>query len=547
MKRFAIVTLMLLAVNALAVDRTWVGSGGWNTAANWSPAVVPGSSDIAIFDGTSVADCAIDANASVAGILITNGYSGIITQNVGRTITIGTSHYKQYDGTFAGGNAGIALTGFTMAGGTFNAGSQTITMKPGTWTYSGGTFDAQTSTVYFYLFWGSATIVGSQSFYNLKLGKGDNSGDRTLTLSGGPTLTVDGTLTFDSTSTQRSMYITDGTIAAKGDIVLDDQIYVGSTLLLINGSGIQTFTGSAASTVSRILAIEINKTTGTLNLVGTIRTENNWTYTASGGTLNAGTSTIYFHTNYGPDNTITGSHTLYNVNIGHENNAQNRILTIASGTELTTSGTLTFDSTVDRDLTINTGKLCAQGNVTVNTRGCVGTAALQFTGTGNQIFTSSSGFELSGTVTINKPSGTVTLATNAAFNVAQQDLVWTAGGLNLSTHTLTVNDNVTIGSGAGTLTVAVTNATTFGRLVVGDDLDAGIDNAGLVVDFSGADDSVIGQEYVIVTNDVDLSSQSFASESFVGKYLADVTYGNAFVKLTNVRSAAHPGTIIILR
>ena len=546
-----IISTLLFAADSLAANRYWTNGGGnnsWNDTANWTDADVPDSDDVAIFDGnTNSAACAIDANASVAGILITNGYSGIITQNVGRTITIGTSHYKQYDGTFAGGDAGMTLNGdFYLSAGAFNAGSQTILKTGGTWSYSGGTFDAQTSTMNFRANYSTAhTITGSHTLHNVIFANTEGTAG-TINIAPGTVLTASETLTFGVPG--RHLNFSGGTIAAQGDIVLNSGNYIGSsTLLLINGSGTQTFTGYANTTTSQILPIEINKTTGTLYLAGTIRTQNNWTYTASGGTLDAGTSTIYFHSTYGASYAITGSHTLHNVNFGITGGAHNGTITIASGTTLTTSGTLTLAGTTDKTLTLNTGTLSAQGNVTVGTAGTLfnGTAALQFTGTGDQIFTSSAQYALSGTVTINKGSGTVTLAANAAFNA---DLVWTAGGLNLSTHTLTVNDNVTIGSGAGTrtLTVAVTSSTTFGKLVVGDDL-TGIANAGLVVDFTGADETVIGPEYEIVTNDLDLSLQSFVPESSVGMYTAEVTYGNAFVKLTNVRSAAHPGTVIMFR
>src|SRR5438094_1663034 len=44
LRSFAIVLLFLVAATAQATSYTWnVGSGNWNTAANWNPSGVPGS------------------------------------------------------------------------------------------------------------------------------------------------------------------------------------------------------------------------------------------------------------------------------------------------------------------------------------------------------------------------------------------------------------------------------------------------------------------------------------------------------------------------
>ena len=69
----------------------------------------------------------------------------------------------------------------------------------------------------------------------------------------------------------------------------------------------------------------INKPSGTLTLAGTIRTTNNWTYTA--GTLDPGTSTVVF----AGTATITGSHSLANVVF----NGAGTTYTVAAGTTLT--------------------------------------------------------------------------------------------------------------------------------------------------------------------------------------------------------------------
>ena len=61
-----------------ALNRTWDGGGAtqnWSDAANWSGDVIPGSGDIAVFDGTSTKNAIIDPAfaGSIAGIQINAG------------------------------------------------------------------------------------------------------------------------------------------------------------------------------------------------------------------------------------------------------------------------------------------------------------------------------------------------------------------------------------------------------------------------------------------------------------------------------------------
>ncbi len=77
----------LLAAVALSPARadivSWVGSGNWSVAANWSGGSAPGAADDVIFDGaSSTNNAAIDAafGGEVASITISNNYTGAITQ-----------------------------------------------------------------------------------------------------------------------------------------------------------------------------------------------------------------------------------------------------------------------------------------------------------------------------------------------------------------------------------------------------------------------------------------------------------------------------------
>ena len=266
----------------------WDGGGttnNWSEAANWCNDVVPGSADVAIFNATSVKDATIDVAINVAGIDIQAGYTGTITQPAGITVTVGASGYVQAAGTFSGGDSTIDINGpFTLSGGSFTATSGTIIAK-GDWTYVAGTLTAGSGTVNFG--GNGGTISGSHTLNNVTFDTGSGA-NRTWTIAAGTTLTVDGTLTLDN-STSNSIFLDTGTIAAQGDIAVDSENYAGTATILINGSGDQTFTGSSTFAPNGLPNVEINKPSGTLTLVGTIPVAKNWTYTA--GTIAPGTST----------------------------------------------------------------------------------------------------------------------------------------------------------------------------------------------------------------------------------------------------------------
>jgi len=425
---------------------TWTngsGDGLWSTAGNWQGGVVPATGDIAVFNSSATDNCAIDANISVKGINIVNGYTGTITQNATKTITVGTEGFVQASGTFTGADGGITLNGaYTLSGGTFNAGSQTITAN-NNWTYSSGTFDAQTSTVSLGGTWaGTIAVSGSQTFNNMNIGTGTCG--MTYNIASSTVLTVGGTLNFDASCGDGAIDINTGTIAAQGNITIaDSYTYRGSATILINGTGDQTFTGNGTSGSGAMPKININKNSGTLSLSGTIRTLNDWIYTS--GTVNAGTSTVIFASVWENNIAISGSQTLYNASFEGCGSNYN----IASDATLTVDGALTFTGTCpDGSVNINTGIIAAKGNITISSGYTFGGSAIfNLTGTANQTITSSGGdgtFRLS--PTINKASGTVILASNLNLNYSGQDLTITSGTLDLNGKTLTVNDTLTIGA-----------------------------------------------------------------------------------------------------
>lgn len=104
-----------------AATKTWTGAGAtndWSLGANWSGGTVPVAVDSVVFDATSVKNVTIDVNVSVATFTVNVGYTGILSQAAGRTITVGAAGWTQSDGSFVGGNAAITVNGpFNLSGG----------------------------------------------------------------------------------------------------------------------------------------------------------------------------------------------------------------------------------------------------------------------------------------------------------------------------------------------------------------------------------------------------------------------------------------------
>ncbi len=98
-KRFILPSACIIALtgifgNAFCITIKWDGPGGgqWNTAANWSPPQVPGSSDSVVFDNTMGQSCMLDGAATVGSINITPSYGFQITFN-GQKLTVSKHAY----------------------------------------------------------------------------------------------------------------------------------------------------------------------------------------------------------------------------------------------------------------------------------------------------------------------------------------------------------------------------------------------------------------------------------------------------------------------
>ena len=354
-------------------SKTWDGGGtegvcgigaanNWSCATNWSDNIMPASGDTVTFDATSVKDSTIDAGfgGTVTILNINSGYTGIITQ--ARSLTISTT-FTQADGTFNGSADTIDLNGtFALSAGTFRSTSGTMYVAS-TFTISGTpTFTHNSGTVTFDSSSNITLTPLTKIFNNVTFNKSNNY---YVTIADSQTLTIVGTTTLTDGGIRQVTIPASGSIEAEGNIVQASTFdEVGATpTVTITGTADQTFTGNATQTVGTLPNININKSSGTLTLAGTIRITGNWTYTA--GTIDASTNNstvvVGYSSNHG-DVTITGSHTLYNVIF--DTNAGSINLLVSSGTTLTVAGTLTFDnSTTGSTPNITTGTIAAPGDI----------------------------------------------------------------------------------------------------------------------------------------------------------------------------------------
>ena len=182
-------TLNSVSVNYTISGSTyyWVGGAGAsiNVDGNWSTSPgacdagngngnVPGPADTAVFNSNCTNNATIDTNWQVAGLSITSGYTGTITQSGNNIVNIGLSGFSQAGGTFSAGSTGITVSGNWSNFGTFIANQSTVTLR--------GT---------------GQTISGNTTFYNLT--KSVTSAD-TLTFGQGTTQTINNTLALNGTS-----------------------------------------------------------------------------------------------------------------------------------------------------------------------------------------------------------------------------------------------------------------------------------------------------------------------------------------------------------
>jgi len=442
---FALGVGLGFAQTAQAATRTWTGLGlttNWSDSANWLGNVVPGSADVAMFDLISSKNAAIGSPISVAGISMSANYTGTITQSPGIAVTIGASGFTQAGGTFAGGTAPITVNGpFALLAGSFISTSGKLSVS-GDFTATGGSFDPWIGTTSFGGGAAALTVTTGDVFNNLTFAGG------TKTLAAGTSLTAGGALSLTAGSLNGS-----GSLAAQDSISQAPTFAGGSASLLLNGSGPQTLSGAATLSAGNLPPLVINKPSGTLSLAGTLRTANNWTYTA--GTLDPGSSTLIF-----AGGTISApGMSFYDVTTNGGTTTLGDAMTVAH--DLTVSaGTLTTSASnhslmVGGSLTImgtfrgNGSAVAVQADFTTNGTFVPGTSTVTLDGSAGQMAGGTAAATPVFNLVVDDPLG-VALAANMTITGR---LTLTTGQLNVGAHLLTIRNAI-----AGTPTNLVADA-----------------------------------------------------------------------------------------
>lgn len=346
---------------------TWTGavSANWSTVGNWCGSIstdkrscvggasAPGSSHTVIIDGTcSSVNCTptnSTAAVNVAGFIINaNGF----TQG-NFTVTVGTgTGFSMSAGVFTGSSSNITINGsFILSGGTFNSTTGSLILSRSISISSVSTFNHNNGTVDLNRQYSTTNTItfSSPVSFNHFIMRGHSS---TTTLSG--TAIVNGTMTTNSATGLPTF--NGGVVELYGDVVLNNSNIAGTTVLRWKGSANQTLTGVGIDAGSESAYIEVDKSGGVLTFVGSIPMRY-YNYTA--GTINAGTSKVYWQITYSSNTSYNfSSIPFYDLNI-RPHGASATLLS-----DIYVSRNLSF-STANGDATINGYKIYVGGDLTL--------------------------------------------------------------------------------------------------------------------------------------------------------------------------------------
>ena len=423
-------------LDASAANRYWVGaSTTFNTTGNWSTssggasgASVPGSSDIAIFDGGSAQAVSLDAT-TLSGLDIQAAYGGTVTAPAGTL---------------------ILMVSFSDAAGAFVHNNGTVQIRTG----SGAYFDFNSNAI----------------LYNLVSLNGANYGNRMNTF----TVKVTGTLTHGDGSSSGGIWQT-GTLRVEGDFTVAKladtyQINNGTGLIQFTGSNNQSFT-TTDTTDTFGAPVEVNKTSGTLTLNSAFDfTGASMTFTVTAGTVDMSTSSMtdVYNLYINGGTFIHGSGTL-------TTKGTTNALQVNGGTFTGGSGDVNFAS--GGELEIDSGTFTAPtGNLALSSTLHVASAGATFNHNNGTITSTTSthlNIEVEGGVgtitvynlTLNKAGGYSLSVNGSSTLVVQGTLTRTAGRLSESssaTYPLQIEGNLDFDAVEtnGTSTLLVTGSGT---------------------------------------------------------------------------------------
>jgi hypothetical protein len=429
----------------------------------------------------------------------------------------------------ATGTTDLQVAALTLTRGSFIAPLGTLTILAETFTnspiftYTGGSFDHSGGTIRFrsravgYINWGTLTIsLAAPLDINHLIYEGatsTTSGDngRTWNISGSSArFNVLGNLTIQQVSgVPHSVSADGGQIFVSGNVAINTGAIGGTTVITATGTRDQT----TSSTGGISPPLVVDKTGGSLapaagasnfqtaslfmmrgNFIAPTATltilpqrfDGVPIFNYSGGNFTHSNGTLLFRSiekSYGGADhvmTISLSQPLVVNNLIYEGarvlvageTGRNWTLTGAAARFIVENNfTIRRVSGVDRVVIATGGTIEAKGNISIEAFAGGGTTAITFSGGNSQTISHLGGTAPQGTWTVDKSSGTVTLATDVTLTGASQTLSLLRGTLDLSNKTLTLNGATApklefpIGS-TGVLATTLTNATTFGRIVM---------------------------------------------------------------------------------
>jgi hypothetical protein len=392
-----------LEERAVPATITWANSSGgdWDTAANWSPAQVPGAGD--------------DAVINTAGITITHGVNdsdsvNSITSNAAFTLSISS-------GSLSVASAST-LSALTQSGGTLT-GAGTVTVS-GLLTWSGGTMSGSGLTVAN----GGMTLSGTH--FELLSGRTfDNNGTANWT---GDTNYIE--MQSAAVWNNESGGVLDSENA--GQEIYND----GGAASTFNNAGLFELTTGATTTTSEVAfnnTGSVNVQVGELSLTGGGADSGTGSFTvAAGATLGFDDSAT---TNFSGSASVSGAGTGEFGSLGEPSTTN-----FASGTTYDLTGGITCDGGT---LNFNAG---ANVQAIGSTLTCSSSGGIYFNSGANY----PSAFNLT---TLSISSGTVDFSSGAAINVMTLNQ---SGGILTGSDTITVSGVTTWSSqstmsGSGTL------------------------------------------------------------------------------------------------
>jgi hypothetical protein len=460
--------------NSAMAQYTWDGGGtdnNWNNPDNWNPNGVPQNSwDDVIFDGTSTKNCNINVAVSVRSINVNTGYSGTITQVNGNSLTFaGPAASSFNDGSFIGGNSTIFFgSDLSITGGADFLSTSAELRIQGHFDYSStSVYQHNNGTVNFYQptpihyplvitananfaddiwnlrFEGSSAqfLVSSPLTANNDFTIEPLDGTR-LWITPSQPITVKNDFFMSGTATGNYIWIDNTTINVEGNVTITNtgESPTGGLTgtIVLNGDGDQILSSSVLENQGKLPNITINKTSGTLELAGTLTVSGDWNY-LQGDVIANNTSTVVFDesTNTTTIDTkgVASSMSFYDLKIDNNDSHLasdldvNGDFVIAPGARLFSEN---FNFSVAGDWTSTGGTFFPF------------TGTVTFDGTSQQLSTSSdfNNLTMNGT-------GPAQLTLNTPVNV-NTTLTLTNGVIKTSSsNLLTLIDNATVNGGSG--------------------------------------------------------------------------------------------------